>query len=683
MNEVMNNKLTMTSMEIAGLCGKQHYHVIRDVEGLIKQLHPDLVLGFQSSTYKDATGKSNKCFILDKDSALCLVTGYDVTARMKIIKRWHELEATVARPSSTLDMLAQGFASMAELERRHAVTEDNLDGLAKQVGGQANEIMKVQITQSGQTKQLQAIENRLYVLEATRTVTTNNKHEPKMKGEDMAKRVDNTMGIDTLARFQQRTDRLDHVSRPEIENLGFPWVKAEVKYTSNARECQRRKYWYDDGTAEVATPVRWGHEDNYPMFPRGEWCRTLRNLTESHGGMLRRLDTLDPRADYTNLRTMACFYKAAAVDRSFADAYLREVQFRDGVAYPVYDIPRFDRVSKKLVDSYGYYVALNIDKPFDQLVFTGDYQAIYDPRPLGYVKDDNLWFGMSFEHKPNRGMEAVYNVMATLFGLRYLVTELPNGDYGVVDSGKMMYYEDPKTGKRCAVNHAEPLFARCEVLEWHPSQCAYRAYQSALTLNRWWMVVKGGEGAKGKTGFKPEFFKLGWLDTILAIGEPVLAKRRQDILTYGYVTGSAARANPYSRGKARAEAKGVAPDAYIAPVNLRATPSVSQYLSKRVRKMEASGYTVTPSQVVSAGFKSAMDSLGLGVLAFPLFNKAPSAPAAGMQYRLYMDKDMYEAYLYRHASNTGGALMQVAIDRLADMDDVEVMDIIRGFYGNN
>ena len=88
----LNDSQTMSSLEVAELTGKQHKHVLRDIRNIVKSLSPELRLGFKSSTYKDSTGKANRCYNLDKDSTLCLITGYDVNARMKIIKRWQELE---------------------------------------------------------------------------------------------------------------------------------------------------------------------------------------------------------------------------------------------------------------------------------------------------------------------------------------------------------------------------------------------------------------------------------------------------------------------------------------------------------------------------------------------------------------------------------------------------------------
>lgn len=97
--EMVKAVKTMTSREVAELTGKDHAKVLRDIDTLLESLNPEMALGFKSTTYKDVTGKSNRMFEMDHDSSVCLVTGYDVNARMKVIKRWQELEQNVPATS--------------------------------------------------------------------------------------------------------------------------------------------------------------------------------------------------------------------------------------------------------------------------------------------------------------------------------------------------------------------------------------------------------------------------------------------------------------------------------------------------------------------------------------------------------------------------------------------------------
>ena len=88
----LSNATTMSSREIAELTGKRHDHVLRDIDNLLKTLPPDLGTGF-SMTYEGDPSNGYRLYLMDRDSSYCLVSGYDATARMRIIKRWQELEA--------------------------------------------------------------------------------------------------------------------------------------------------------------------------------------------------------------------------------------------------------------------------------------------------------------------------------------------------------------------------------------------------------------------------------------------------------------------------------------------------------------------------------------------------------------------------------------------------------------
>lgn len=96
--EVISSALTMTSREIAELTGKQHGNVMRDIRALLDILEQDSNLNFVcvTSSYTAETGQVYPQYELDKDTTLCLVAGYDALVRMKIIKRWQELEQAVS-----------------------------------------------------------------------------------------------------------------------------------------------------------------------------------------------------------------------------------------------------------------------------------------------------------------------------------------------------------------------------------------------------------------------------------------------------------------------------------------------------------------------------------------------------------------------------------------------------------
>lgn len=167
-NELVKVEQTMSSREIAELCGKEHKVVLRDIRVMLVELHgkdeverriPDHKRNRHSEfvrenadailnaiTGEDGTKRHHEqkqgftwtrdnrgyitLFNLDKDHTTCLVTGYDVNARMKIIKRWQELESKQVDQLESLPpeqrALVQLMVSQAETNKRLAITEDKV-----------------------------------------------------------------------------------------------------------------------------------------------------------------------------------------------------------------------------------------------------------------------------------------------------------------------------------------------------------------------------------------------------------------------------------------------------------------------------------------------------------------------------------------------------------------------------
>ena len=92
MNDLVRieEKLTMSSQEIAEVTGKQHKDVLRDIRLMLVNI------GYTSAQFsadvKDSYGRPQPAYRLPKREALILVSGYDVNLRTKIIDRWEELE---------------------------------------------------------------------------------------------------------------------------------------------------------------------------------------------------------------------------------------------------------------------------------------------------------------------------------------------------------------------------------------------------------------------------------------------------------------------------------------------------------------------------------------------------------------------------------------------------------------
>ena len=112
--------LTMSSRDIAELTGKDHRHVLRDLDVLRGQLG-DMFAGSAQTWTHPQNSQRYPEYVLDKDTTLCLVAGYDAVVRMRIIKRWQELEAQQApKLPQTMAQALRLAAEQAEVLEQQA-----------------------------------------------------------------------------------------------------------------------------------------------------------------------------------------------------------------------------------------------------------------------------------------------------------------------------------------------------------------------------------------------------------------------------------------------------------------------------------------------------------------------------------------------------------------------------------
>lgn len=123
MNELIDSSVqqTMTSREVAELTGKQHSHVMRDIRAMVEKISADPNLDWHCKTeaYIDDQGKSRDQYLMDKDTTLTLVSGYDPVTRFRIIKRWQELEGqqTMPAPQVTDPALAAIIQAVVQIDQ--------------------------------------------------------------------------------------------------------------------------------------------------------------------------------------------------------------------------------------------------------------------------------------------------------------------------------------------------------------------------------------------------------------------------------------------------------------------------------------------------------------------------------------------------------------------------------------
>ena len=88
---------TMSSFEIAKLTGKHHFHVMRDIRELNKEYEnlrlPKIGLMFKITELPNGASRKDPYFELTRMQTFDLLTGYSVELRIKVNRRWEELEA--------------------------------------------------------------------------------------------------------------------------------------------------------------------------------------------------------------------------------------------------------------------------------------------------------------------------------------------------------------------------------------------------------------------------------------------------------------------------------------------------------------------------------------------------------------------------------------------------------------
>lgn len=117
-NELVGNDMKMTSREISELAGKQHGHVVRDIELLNETLMQESLSIIGESFYTADNGQTYREFLLTKEQTIDLMTGYSRNLRVRINRRWAELENQINQSSPV--MALPDFTNPVEAARAFA-----------------------------------------------------------------------------------------------------------------------------------------------------------------------------------------------------------------------------------------------------------------------------------------------------------------------------------------------------------------------------------------------------------------------------------------------------------------------------------------------------------------------------------------------------------------------------------
>ena len=128
---------TMSSREIAELTGKRHDHVLRDCDALNdnyeKMGFPRIGEGYY--THPNTGSQQHRECRLTKLQTFDLMTGYNVELRIKVNRRWAELEA---KEQSHHSQIPQSFSEALRLAAEQA---EKIEEQQKQLQAQAPKVL--------------------------------------------------------------------------------------------------------------------------------------------------------------------------------------------------------------------------------------------------------------------------------------------------------------------------------------------------------------------------------------------------------------------------------------------------------------------------------------------------------------------------------------------------------------
>ena len=102
-----NGEQLMTSLEIAQLTGKQHFHVMEAIRKMETSWETVAASKFRLGTYMDGNHQPRPCYLLTKTECLYIATKFNDEARARLVLRWEELEREKVKVNSEKFAAAQ------------------------------------------------------------------------------------------------------------------------------------------------------------------------------------------------------------------------------------------------------------------------------------------------------------------------------------------------------------------------------------------------------------------------------------------------------------------------------------------------------------------------------------------------------------------------------------------------
>ena len=96
-----SSEVTMTSVEIAKLTGKEHRSVLRDIRVMFEELEIDLHRFVQIEKF--ANNREREIYALPEEECMILVSGYSTKLRASIIDRWRSGRIPLLLPQGCIE----------------------------------------------------------------------------------------------------------------------------------------------------------------------------------------------------------------------------------------------------------------------------------------------------------------------------------------------------------------------------------------------------------------------------------------------------------------------------------------------------------------------------------------------------------------------------------------------------
>lgn len=126
MDQLITADVKMTSLDIAGVTGKRHSDIMRDVRKEVEELGDEVGQRiFALTSYTDKSNRQSPCFEFGKDGAMQLALKYDAKTRYNVIQYVEKLE----KQPRVLTEKEQLVASM----KLSIETSEELEGVKKDV----------------------------------------------------------------------------------------------------------------------------------------------------------------------------------------------------------------------------------------------------------------------------------------------------------------------------------------------------------------------------------------------------------------------------------------------------------------------------------------------------------------------------------------------------------------------